>query len=167
VSSNRPTMAVSVRLARPGDESALAGLNAFVHDLHLANHQRHFKPARLDEVAHWFGTMIQQFSVRIWIAEERGVPIGYASVVMREEPETPFRHARRWYEIEHIAVQPSRRLLGVARALVQAVVESALGGGIEEIEVTSWTFNEGAQVALRKLGFSPKNVRFGLQLPMG
>ena len=58
-------MSVTIRPAVVGDEQALAVLNGVVHDLHVANKPEHFKPVRLDEVASWFKTLIQEPSVRI------------------------------------------------------------------------------------------------------
>jgi RimJ/RimL family protein N-acetyltransferase len=52
----------------------------------------------------------------------------------------------------------------VARALTQALVESAVASGIHDIETTCWSFNQGAQAALRRLGFTPKSLRFALEV---
>jgi ribosomal protein S18 acetylase RimI-like enzyme len=87
---------------------------------------------------------------------------GYVVRVAHERPAGLFCSARRWWEIDQIAVGGADRGSGVARALVQHVVAQAHAQGIVEIELTCWAFNQDAQAAFKKLGFVPKHVRFEL-----
>ena len=41
-----------------------------------------------------------------------------------------------------------------------SVADSAKAEGVHEVELNTWYFNEHAQSAFAKLGFSVKNVRF-------
>jgi ribosomal protein S18 acetylase RimI-like enzyme len=160
IQADRQTMSVTIRRARPDDELVLAELNAFVHDLHVGGSPAYFKPTIPPDVASWFRGLFDQPNVRIWIAEEGGVAVGYVIALLRERTESVFTRARRWLEIDQIGVRPGHRRTGIGRALVQVVLEAG-DNGIHDIELSTWVFNGGAQEASRRLGFTPQVVRFG------
>jgi ribosomal protein S18 acetylase RimI-like enzyme len=54
--------------------------------------------------------------------------------------------------------------MGIARALMQKVVSEAKARRIEAVELNSWAFNEPAQAAFWRLGFTPKVTRFELRV---
>jgi ribosomal protein S18 acetylase RimI-like enzyme len=153
-------MNVTIRAAVLGDEQRLAFLNDFVQDVHVANRPNNFKPTMLDEVVEWFRSSLRNTSVRIWIAEEGGTGVGYVLTIVQERAENPFCRSHRWCEIDQIAVDPQFRRRGVASALVQKAVIAAAADGIAEVEMSTWSFNEEAQSAFRKLGFVPKVLRW-------
>ncbi len=155
---------VQIREAVPGDEDALAALNAFVQEFHLAHNPAFFKQADLAEVAAWFCELLETPAARIWLAEQEGTPVGYALALLRERPANAFCHARRWIEIDQIGVRAEYRRAGIARGFVDQVLEFARTEEITEIELTSWSFNPGAHKAFRKLGFAPRLMRFGRTL---
>ena len=157
-------MRATIRAAALGDEGVLAALNGIVHALHLANRPEYFKPARADDVSAWFRSLLETSAARIWLAEADGVPVGYIVVVFHQREANPFRRARPWCEIDQIAVDATRRRRGVARALVQTVFAEARRRGIEDVELSTWSFNETAQQVFRRLGFTPEVIRFGLTL---
>jgi ribosomal protein S18 acetylase RimI-like enzyme len=154
-------MSVTIRRAFFGDEAVLAELNAFVHDFHLTNNPAYFKPAAPEDVAAWFGGLLEKPTARIWIAEWDGAAVGYVSTLLRERPENVFGRARQWLEIDQIGVRPDQRRKGIGRELVDAAIQAADAGGIRDIELSSWVFNSDAQEAFRKLGFRPSVVRLG------
>ena len=100
-------MSMSIRPAVVGDEALLADLNRFVQDLHLAQRPDHFRPTRLEEVARWYRSLLENPTIRLWIAEEDGLPVGYLLALVHEVPENPFVRARRWCEIDQLAVDPN------------------------------------------------------------
>ncbi|HZO12813.1 MAG TPA: GNAT family N-acetyltransferase [Polyangiaceae bacterium] len=157
-------MKANVRPAETGDERVLASLNRFVHESHLKRRPEHFKATNIDELTEWFNSKLSDSSWHVWIAEERGEPIGYICAVAQEREESPFGVARRYMEIDQLVVAPRHRKRGVARALVRAVVGAALLRGIQDVELSSWAFNEEAHEAFRKLGFAPRVIRFGMDL---
>jgi ribosomal protein S18 acetylase RimI-like enzyme len=158
-------MSTTIRTAALGDEALLAVLNGFVHELHVANRPEHFRPTRVEHVSAWFRSLLQKPAVLIWIAEEDGVPVGYVSALLHEREENPFCSARRWCEIDQIAVDDKWRRRGIARTLVQTALAEVRRRGIREVEMSSWSFNETAHHAFRRLGFAPQAIRFGLTLP--
>jgi ribosomal protein S18 acetylase RimI-like enzyme len=142
----------------------LAVLNGFVQRLHVAAHPEHFRTPRLRDLADWFATLLQQPTAALWIAELDGVAVGYVSALFHEQPENPFCLARRWCEIDQVAVDPAYQRRGVARRLVDAVVADAQANGIRDVEMTIWSFNDNAQAAFQRLGFRPRIVRLRRQI---
>ena len=93
------------------------------------------------------------------------MPVGYLLAIFHEAPENPFARARRWCEIDQVAVDPNRRRRGIARALILNAVSWAKTEGIPQIEAASWSFNDDAHEMFRRLGFVPKTTRFELKSP--
>jgi GNAT superfamily N-acetyltransferase len=153
-------MSPNIRPAAIGDEALLAGLNDFVQELHLGKRPDHFRPTQSAELATWYRSLLEKSTTRIWIAEEDGLPVGYVVAIFREASENPFARARRWCEIDQVAVDRSRRRRGIARALILNAASWAKAEGIPHIEAASWSFNDGAHEMFRRLGFVPKTTRF-------
>jgi GNAT superfamily N-acetyltransferase len=151
----------AIRRAARGDEGALAELNAFVQELHVLGNPAYFKPSVHEEVSAWFRSLLEKSTVKIWIAEGDGVPVGFASTFLHERAENAFCRSRRWLEIDQIGVRPEWRRKGIARALVQVVLGAAKAESVHDVELSSWVFNDGAHEAFRRLGFTPRVVRFG------
>jgi len=158
-------MSPNIRPAAIGDEALLAGLNAFVQELHLGRRPDQFRPTQSAELATWYRSLLENATSRIWIAEEDGLPVGYLLAIFHEAPENPFARARRWCEIDQLAVDPTRHRRGIARALILHAASWAETEGIPYIEAVSWSFNDGAHEMFRRLGFVPKTTRFELKSP--
>ena len=158
-------MSPTIRPAAIGDEALLAGLNACVQELHLGRRPDHFRPTQSAELATWYRSLLEKATSHIWIADEDGLPVGYLLMIVHEARENPFARARRWCEIDQVAVDPSRRRRGIARALILNAVSWAKAEGIPRIEAASWSFNDGAHEMLRRLGFVPKTTRFEFKSP--
>lgn len=147
-----------------GDEKVLAYLNAVVQEIHVANNPWQFKETILEEVTAWFRDSMRKPNVRVWIAEIGGEPLGYTLVMLHERPESPFCHARKWCEIDQISVLPNHQRMGIARALVGQALDFARAEGVQDVELTTWSFNVQAQLAFQRMGFTPRVARFGRQL---
>jgi diamine N-acetyltransferase len=163
VDRNTLTMSTRIRPAVVGDEELLAHMNRFVQDLHLAQRPDHFRPTGSEELARWYRLLLEKPTTRLWIAEEDGLPVGYLLALVHEVPENPFVRARRWCEIDQLAVDPNRRRRGIGRGLLLNAVSTARAEGISRVEAASWSFNDGAQAVFRRLGFVPKITRFELK----
>ena len=149
-----------VRRATHGDEGALARLNGVVQDLHVTARPDQFKSASYEALRAFHLELLGNPEATHWLAERSGEAVGYLLGLRRERAENPFVRARRWYEIDQLAVAPESRRQGVARALVAAALAEAAAEGFELIELASWNFNGAAQAAFRRLGFEPKMLRF-------
>lgn len=153
-------MSLAIRAAVLGDEEGLTALNGFVQHLHVSMRPDSFRPSSQDEIVEWFKGVLRDASARIWIAEEGGTAIGYVLAMAQERAENPFCRARRWCEIDQIAVDSGFRRRGIASALIQKVLSAAVAEGLGEVELCTWSFNVEAQSLFRKLGFQPKFVRW-------
>ena len=156
---------MDIRTAVPGDETALAGLAAIVHQLHVAERPDVFKPVNLANVTEWFRVALLNPDLRILVAELSPLVVGYAVARDATREEDAFARSRRWREIDQLAVLPSYRRRGVARALVEAAAASALADGFPGVELATWAFNEAARTAFRRLGFIERIVRYELRAP--
>ncbi|HWZ87318.1 MAG TPA: GNAT family N-acetyltransferase [Polyangiaceae bacterium] len=153
-------MTSNIRIARPEDCSAIATLNEHAQALHIAARPDVFKPTRLSELEPWFRALLRDTAMRGWLAELDGQPVGYVISILRVSEENPLCLARRWLELNEIAVAPEQRRQGIARALTEQVLAHARAEGLESVELGSWSFNAAAHAAFAQLGFSPQRVRF-------
>jgi len=156
---------VTVRAAVVGDEHALAALNRFGHEMHLARRPDYFRPTRADELAAWLRDLLDEPTTAAWIAEEEDFPVGYVLTFFHERGEDPFRRAWRWCEIDQIAVDPAWRRRGIGRALMAAALAEAGKRGVRDIELASWAFNIEAHALFRQFGFEPRIMRFERRAP--
>lgn len=151
---------MKVRRAVVGDEQTLAALNRFVHDMHHARRPDYYKATRVDDVAAWFRERLEHPLPAAWIAEEGGAAVGYVLALFFDRPDNPFRQARRWCEIDQIAVDPAWRRRGVGRLLMRAALDEARARGLSDVELSSWAFNTDAHALFRSFGFVPRTVTF-------
>lgn len=149
-----------IREATADDAPVIARLNAIVQDLHVASRPDQFRPASVEDVAGWLRPLLASARIHVWIAELGDVAAGYVSAAFHERPATPFTPARRWCEMDQIAVDPAWRRRGVAGALIQTVVARARVEGVDKVETVCWSFNGEASRMLGRTGFVPKFVRF-------
>jgi ribosomal protein S18 acetylase RimI-like enzyme len=156
-------MSTNIRSAVVGDETVLADLNRFAQGLHVDRRPDLFRATTVQETAAWYRCRLEESTTRAWIAEEAGTPTGYLLAMIHDRQAGPFTVARRYYEIDQIAVDPKRRGQGIARALMLQAIAHARFDGIGDIEATSWSFNDSAHEMFRRLGFSEKTVRFELR----
>jgi ADP-ribose pyrophosphatase YjhB (NUDIX family)/ribosomal protein S18 acetylase RimI-like enzyme len=161
------TVSVGIRVARQGDEGALAQLCVFVQALHARERPEVFKPADAAGLERWFAELLGAASGRIWIAEIDQVPAGYVLVIDHHRPDSVFSRARHWFELDQVVVHPAHRRQSVARALFACVADAALAADVETIELHTWAFNQTAQLAFQRLGLRVRSVRLGLDLPPG
>jgi ribosomal protein S18 acetylase RimI-like enzyme len=152
---------LTIRRANDGDVDSLVGLCAVVQDLHATAIPDFFKQADRKAYAHWFREMLARTDVTAWVASSNDVIVGYALAAVVSRLETPFSVARSFYQLDQISVSPDCRRKGVARALVERVVDDARARGLHEVELTAWSFNAAAHAAFEALGFRPMVVRFG------
>lgn len=152
-------MAITVREAQERDIDLLVEMKSIVHDLHVTSVPTYFKQPEPVTVAEFFRSRLRDPQTHVWIASAGESPVGYAVSILREQPETPVCLARRFCELDEIAVRPARRREGVARVMVERVLADARARGVRDAELTCWSFNADAQAAFEALGFRPMTVR--------
>jgi GNAT superfamily N-acetyltransferase len=149
-----------VRGASVGDAETLAALNRFVHDMHLARRPDYFTPRRVEDMSAWYREQLDRLSTAAWIAQEGDAAVGYLLMFVHERAQDPFRHARRWCEIDQIAVDPAWRRRGIGTALMIAALDEASARGLRDVELSSWAFNSDAHAMFQRFGFEPRLVTF-------
>ena len=156
-------MQLTIRSAGPDDADVLAVLNEDVQLLHAAHKPELFRQPQRATVAEWFRAGLTNGAQTVWIAEADGAAVGYAAVVVRARPESPFTAATTVYEIDQLGVDPRFRRRGIAASLVRHVLETARAAGMREVTLRSWAFNKAAQEAFRRLGFTPEVIQMTIR----
>ena len=163
VGSCESDLAIEIRRAEPGDVEALVALHREVHELHLTQRPDQFKPTRDEEMAGVFRTRLSAANTKVWVAVLDGRAVGHVVAIHHQRAEHAMCPARQWWDIDELGVASSHRRSGIARALVQTVIDAATAAGISEIELNSWAFNHIAHTAFESFGFTPKVIRFELK----
>ena len=152
-------MEITVRAATIADIGALVALNRLVQEMHVAHEPRYFKESDAEEVQLWFSDFLAKANGAVWVAEVGDSVAGYLAAEFRERPANPFSPCVRWCEVHQIGVDPRFRRNGIARLLMDQVVDAATRQGIGEIQLTTWDFNATAKSAFGHLGFQPSQSR--------
>jgi GNAT superfamily N-acetyltransferase len=156
-------LTLEIRRAEAGDVEALVRLHHEVHALHLAERPDQFKATNDDEIAGVYRTRLSAASTRVWVAVLDGRAVGHVVAIHHQRAEHAMCPARQWWDVDELGVTAAHRRSGIARALLQTVVDAATTGGIREIELNSWAFNHNAHATFENCGFTPKVIRFELK----
>jgi GNAT superfamily N-acetyltransferase len=152
---------MDIRQAIPTDALCLSSLCMDVQSLHAQHHPDIFKlPQSEDFAVSFFEEMLIDPSVRIFIADEDGVAVGYILCKLIERSETPFTFSRRSLLVDQISVRPVARGKGVGAALMQQAEMLAKEFDVKRIQLDSWDFNIKAHGFFERLGFQKFNFRF-------
>jgi ribosomal protein S18 acetylase RimI-like enzyme len=89
------------------------------------------------------------------IGEIAGAPVGYIWFDVQTRPANPFSPARRRLYVHHLSVAPDARRRGVAAALIAHAEAYAEGEDLDEIALSHWAANTGAQQFFAAQGFTP------------
>ena len=142
-----------VRFAKEEDLLRINELREMVNEHHVAGRPDMFKPG--------FGQELRDYILEIWNAENKdiivverdGIICGFACVKFVDRPETPYRNAMTFYEVEEFGVDKAFRRQGVATELIAFVKEDARKRGFKRIELNMWEFNESALEFYEAVGF--------------
>jgi GNAT superfamily N-acetyltransferase len=152
---------VTIRRVTEADVERLTPLKAEVHAMHVAARPDVFKAMSDAQIARWLRERLGEETTHAWLAEDEGDGIlGYAMAAQRERGATTFSHARAWCEIDEVIVALAGRRRGVARTLIDRAAQHSRTLGVERLELTTWSFNESAADAFRRIGFRPMIGRF-------
>ncbi|MGZ2259269.1 N-acetyltransferase family protein [Roseobacter sp. A03A-229] len=101
--------------------------------------------------------------VRVFLAEEHGVAVGYVALT----PRAQMQFGGRGMDMHHLFVAPHARDRGVGRALIAASEQVALDAGCHYLSVGTHPDNHLAQDIYRGMGFDqldPAGPRFRIML---
>ena len=145
-------MTIVVRIADEADLDTLIRLNQVVQSVHAELYPDDFY-ATAD--ADGLKALLAPRLANVVIAEVDGVPAGYIWFEVQTQPANSFSPSRRRLYIHHLSVLPDARRRGVAAALMAHAEAHAEGEDIDEIALSHWAANAGAQKFFAAQGFAP------------
>lgn len=154
---------IDVRAATLADAELLATLNTHVHALHLHSEPTLYRATDLGELRTWFSEQLADPDVVVFIASA-DQPLGFAVAVHARAPRNPFSPARERVLVDQIAVVPTKRRMGVGRALMQAAEKHAQARGLTSVQLDVRAFNTEAIHFYRSLGYAPAQLRLERKL---
>lgn len=155
---------IRIEEATAADADLLADLNRHVQGLHVDGAPALFKRPVHEDVAAQFDEWLRQDNAWAFIAYRGETAVGYVLAFLRERPDNPFTRPWRALLIDQISVEPASKGKGVGRALVEAALDVGREAAVDEVQATSWAFNEQAHAFFRALGFEVHMLRFARRL---
>ena len=142
-----------VRFAEEKDLDIVNELRKQVNDIHADGRPDVFKSGfgiELRELAKGF---LNGENTDILVAEREGIICGMACVDYVSRPESPYGKARSFYHVQEIAVDVNFRRQGVARELLEFMIQEAKRRKLDKIELDVWEFNDSAIEFYQAVGF--------------
>jgi GNAT superfamily N-acetyltransferase len=113
-------------------------------------------PARTRE---FMATALADENAVIFLAENHDQIIGLLYAYVRSIPDIPIRIPCRAGEIDMIVVAEKYRRHGVGKALMETAHQWAGQMKLDRLELSVWTFNQGAQDFYLELDYKPAFIR--------
>lgn len=135
------------------DAVLLAGLNAYLHGLHVQERPDIFNVFDAEAVTAYFeGCLVKDSYYHPGVFVD-GVLAGFAQAEVMHRPGSAFGQPYVYIHIHQLSVHPSYKRMGIARMLVRAIEVYAAEKGINRIDLTVWDFNEEAIAFYTACGF--------------
>lgn len=145
---------MNVRPATYDDLPRVNELRRQVNDLHVQGKPEWFRPGFSEELQQYLYTLYESEDHDVLVAERDGGIVGFACLKYVERPESPYRLACRFLEIEEIGVDENCRRSGAGRALVEAARRIAKEKDFPRIDLNMWSFNDSALAFYESVGFT-------------
>lgn len=145
---------MNIRPATYDDLPRVNELRRQVNDLHVQGKPEWFRPGFSEELQQYLYTLYDSEDHDVLVAERDGVIVGFACLKYVERPESPYRLACRFLEIEEIGVDENCRRSGAGRALVEAARRIAKEKDFPRIDLNMWSFNDSALAFYESVGFT-------------
>ena len=142
-----------VRFAGEKDLDKINELRKQVNDIHVEGRPDLFKAGFGSEIRDFAKVMLEGENSDIIVAERNGVICGMVCVERIDKPETPYSKARSFYHVQEIAVDEKHRRQGVAKELLEFMIEDAKKRNLRRIELDVWEFNDSAIEFYQTVGF--------------
>jgi GNAT superfamily N-acetyltransferase len=150
---------IEVRTATRGDVEALTGLWPAVQDKHVRANPYYHKPLAPGAARRLSEGLFEREGMRVFLALQDGVPVGFLAALLGERPEQDSTYARRIVFVDTIAVLDSAQRRGCGKALMDAAVAMARETGATSVELEVWDFNAQARTFFAAQGFGPMYAR--------
>lgn len=141
---------IQVRLADLDELWRITPMKEQIHAQHVAGRPDLFAPL---ENLSAFEAYVREDSLRLFLAERDGEPLGYALTRVVDRPANPYMRRRLFLRVEEICVDERFRRQGVGHALMEAVREDAKALGCPRVVLDVWAFNEEAMRFYQSMGF--------------
>ena len=155
---------MAARFAREEELPRVNELRRQVNDLHVAGRPDLFKPGFSQELQDYIYAVWRDPDKEIAVCEREGAICGFAVLHRVKRPETPFRLAMSYLDIDEFCVDAACRRQGVGAELMAFVRDWAKEQGFHRLELNMWTFNEEALAFYEALGFT--TYRRYMELPI-
>lgn len=136
------------------DVEVITTLCETVQSLHAKLHPDIFKPFNYLEIKNFFEKVIAEDRFTFLLLEDKGNPVGYAMIEMREHKENPFKHSYQSIYVHQISVIENSQRKGYGTLLMNEVYRIAKENTINRVELDYWTKNEHAKNFYQKHGFT-------------
>jgi GNAT superfamily N-acetyltransferase len=110
----------------------------------------------------WLAENLRTSRLRVFVAEERGRPVGIA-ITMEVPASLRLTH---FWQIRDLFVLPTHRRLGVGRALLASVREAAIASGALRLVLQTEDDNDPALRLYADSGYAPIKGYCSLMLPL-
>lgn len=142
-----------VRYAKKEDLERVNEIRKMVNDVHVNGRPDIFRGGFNENLGEYIYEIWNTESKDILVAERDGVICGFACIQIVDKPETPFMHARQYYDVDEFGVDEKFRRQGIATELMEFIRADAKERGINRVELNMWEFNEGALAFYEAVGF--------------
>lgn len=147
-------MSIAIRKAAEKQLPQVNTLRRQVNDLHVYGRPDIFRTGFSDEMRDRLFEAFRSDSYDVIVAVDGDAVVGFAIVEYGRKPLSPYNKERRYYRIEEIGVDKSRRGEGVGSLLMTFLKADAKEKGYEKIELDVWEFNKNALRFYDLQGFS-------------
>ena len=144
-----------VRFAEEKDLDEINELRKQVNDIHVEGRPDVFKAGFGTEIRDFVKIIMNGENSDIIVAERNGMICGMVCVDYVNKPESPYSKARSFYHVQEIAVDEKYRRQGVAKELLEFMIEEAKKRKLGKIELEVWEFNDSAIEFYQAVGFRP------------
>jgi ribosomal protein S18 acetylase RimI-like enzyme len=153
----REDSTVTIRRAGPGDAEALDRLFRYLDAFHAEARPDMFRMPEGSPRGEDFlpGVLADPLQAILVAATAAGAVVGYVHVRVKQAPGAPYRVARRYGEIDNLAVLPEAQGQGVGRRLIEGALDWLAGQGVDDHQIAVHAFNTAAMRLYARLGFVP------------
>jgi GNAT superfamily N-acetyltransferase len=147
-------MEYTIRAALPEDLEGLYGVFILADKVHQQAHPEIFKKTDdSDSVKEFLLASIRSSDSAIFVAQNQIEIVGAVLAFIRQTRDISILVQRTYLSVDNLVVAEGHRQKGLGRALMEEVHLWAKDRGINQIHLTVWDFNKGAQEFYTKLGY--------------
>lgn len=154
-----------VRFAEEKDLDRVNELRKQVNDIHVMGRPDIFKTGFGAELKDFAQVLLDGEDSNIIVSERDGIICGMVCVTYINKPETKYGKARSYYHVEEIAVDEKYRRQGVAKELLDFMIEDAKNRNLQKIELDVWEFNASAIDFYKAVGFQETRRWMEFEVP--